>query len=60
VSRNIRKGGDGKVSSESTEETEKIVIEDSVEEESFVIRTVGPEREDEDKDQPEPLGKIPT
>jgi len=60
MSRNIRKGGDGKVSSESTEETEKIVIEDSAEEESFVIGTEIPEREDGDQEQPEPPGEIST
>jgi len=34
-----RKGGDEKVSSESTDETERIVIEDSVGEESFMVRS---------------------
>jgi len=45
--RGNRKVGDGKVSSESAEEIEKIVIEDSVEGESYMIRTVGQEEEDE-------------
>jgi len=60
VSRNTRKGGDGKVCCESTEETEKIVIEDSVEEKSFVIRTVELETGGGDQEQPEPPGEITT
>jgi len=60
MSRNIRNGGDGKVSSESTEETEKIVIEDSAEEESFVIGTVITDKKEGDEEQPEPPGEIST
>jgi len=46
TSRWSRKVGDGRVSSESTEEIERIVIEDNVEGESYMIRTVGQEKED--------------
>jgi len=45
--RGSRKVGEGKVSSESTEEIERIVIEYSVEGKSYMIRTVGQEEEDE-------------
>jgi len=54
------RGGDGKVSSESTEETERIVIEDSVDGESFMVRTVMPERGDEEGEQPVPPGEVLT
>jgi len=60
MSRSSRKGGDGKVSSESTEETEKIVIEDSAEEESFVIGTVITDKKEGDEEQPEHPGEIST
>jgi len=58
MSRDVRKGGDGKMSSESTEETEKIVIEDSAEEESFVIGTVVTDKEDGDEEQAEPVREM--
>jgi len=60
ISRGGRKGGDRKVSSESTDETERIVIEDSVGKESFMIRTVGLEGGDEEGEQPVPPGKVLT
>jgi len=47
TSRESRKVGDGKVSSESAEEIERIVIEDSVEGENYLSRTVGQEEDDE-------------
>jgi len=47
TSRESRKVGDGKVSSESAEEIDRIVIEDSMEGESYMIRTVGQEEDDE-------------
>jgi len=40
MSRENRKTGDGKVSSDSAEEGERIVIDDSSEGESFMIRTI--------------------
>jgi len=46
VSRESRKKGDGKVSSDSAEEIEHILIEDSMEGEAYMIRTVIQERED--------------
>jgi len=45
-SRENRKTGDGKVSSDSTEEVEQIVIDDSTEGESFIIRTMAQEERD--------------
>jgi len=47
VSRESRKKGDGKVSSDSAEEIERIVIEDSMEGEAYMIRTVLQEGKDE-------------
>jgi len=47
VSRESRKNGDGKVSSDSAEEIERIVIEDSMEGETYLIRTVVQDGEDE-------------
>jgi len=47
ISRESRKVGDGKVSSESAEEIELIVIEDSMEGESYMIRTVGQDKGEE-------------
>jgi len=58
--RDSRKGGDGKMSSESAEETEKITIEDSRDGDSFMIRTVGLQGCSENIDQPEPLGDVST
>jgi len=58
--RNSSKLGDGKISSESAEEIEKIVIEDSIEGDSFMIRTVGEEGCCEETDQPEPRGEVLT
>jgi len=45
------------VSSESTEEVERIVIEDSVEGESYMVRTVGTERWVEEREEPVPRQK---
>jgi len=56
VSRESRKTGDEKVSSDSTEEVEHIMIDDSVEGESYTIRGVIQEEGDE----PDPHGEIPT
>jgi len=50
-----RKTGDGKVSSESIEETERIIIDDS-NKESFTIREVTQEEGEEQ----EPYGEVPT
>jgi len=55
VSRESRKTGDGKVSSDSTEETERIMIEDS-NEESYTIKRVT----QQDEDEPDPHGEVPT
>jgi len=61
ISRKGRKVRDGKVSSESMDETEKIVIEqDSVGEESFMIGTVGLEVGDEEGEKPVPPGEVLT
>jgi len=60
ISREGRKVGDGKVSSESTDETERIVIENSVGEESFMVRTVGLEVGHEEGEQPVPPGEVLT
>jgi len=49
-----RKVGDGKVSSESTKEVERIIIEYSVEGESYMVRTVGTERRVEEGEEPVP------
>jgi len=46
------------VSSESTEETERIVIEDSVEGESFMVSTVRSERWEETRGQPVPSREV--
>jgi len=43
ISREGMKVGDGKVSRQSAEEVEKIIIEDSVEEENYMMRSVGTE-----------------
>jgi len=48
------------VSSESTEGTERIVIEDSIEGERFMVRTVGSEKWDETGGQPVPPGEVLT
>jgi len=56
MSRESRKTGDGKVSSDSAEEVERIVIDDRMEGESYMIRTVGQEEGDE----PAPLRDILT
>jgi len=55
MSRGSRKTGDEKVSSESTEETERIIIDDS-NEESYTIKGVT----QEDQDEPDPHGEVPT
>jgi len=57
MSRENRKTGDGKVSSDSAEEGERIVIDDSTEGESFIIRTIYLEEKDEP---PAPLRNILT
>jgi len=59
MARDDRKGGDGKMSSESTEETERIIIEDSSEGDSFMVRGVGLQHE-VDAEQPEPPGETST
>jgi len=58
--RNNRKLGDGKVSSESAEEIDKIIIEDSVEGDSCMIRAIGGEGSAEETDQPESRGEVLT
>jgi len=55
VSRGSRKTGDGKVSSDSTEETERIMIDDS-NKERYTIKRVTPE----DEDELDPHGEVPT
>jgi len=61
MARDDRKEEDGKRSSESTEETERIVIEDSSEGDSFMVRGVGLQYGVEvDAEQPEPPGEIST
>jgi len=60
IYRDSRKGGDGKMSSESAEEIEKITIEDSIKEDSFMVRAVGLEGCSEEIDQPEPRGEVST
>jgi len=55
VLRGSRKTGDGKMSNESTEETEQIFIDYS-NEESYIIRGVI----QEDEDEPDPHGEVPT
>jgi len=60
IYRDIRKGGDGKISSDSAEDIEKITIEDSSDGDSFMIRTVGLQGCSGDMDQPEPLGEVST
>jgi len=47
--------GDGRVSSESTEEIERIVIEDSADGKSYMVRTVGPEIWVNEGEEPVPL-----
>jgi len=54
ISRESRKVGEGKVSSKSTEEVERIVIEDSVEGESYMVRTLGTEICIEEGEEPLP------
>jgi len=46
-SRESRKKGDGKMSSESADETDHIVIEDSMEGEVYIVRSMVQDREDE-------------
>jgi len=60
IYRDSRKGEDGKISSESAEVVEKIIIVDSSDGDSFMVRTVGLRGCSEDMDQPEPLGEIST
>jgi len=54
ILREGRKVGDGKVSSESTEEVKKIIIEDSVEEENYMVRAVGTESWVQEGEEPVP------
>jgi len=56
MSREGRKTGDGKVSCDSAEEVERIVIDDSMEGKSYMVRTVGQEEGNE----PGPLRHILT
>jgi len=56
ISRENRKTCDGKVSSDSAEEGERIVIDDSTEGESFMISTM----RQEEGDEPAPLRNILT
>jgi len=56
MSRENRKTGDGKVSSDSAEEGERLVIDDSTEGERFMIRTM----RHEEGDEPAPLRDILT
>jgi len=58
ISRDSRKGGDGKISSESAEEIEKITIENSSDGDSFMIKTVELQGCSEDVGQPEPPGEV--
>jgi len=58
--RGSRKVWDGKVSSESTEEIERIFIEDSMEGESYRIRSVGQEERIEGEDELVPREDILT
>jgi len=60
ISRKGRKVGDGKVSSESAEEVDRITIEDSVGEEKNMIRTVGAEDWAKGEEEPEPIGEVLT
>jgi len=59
ISREGKKGGDGKMSSESTEE-KRIVIEDSMEGDSYVVRTVAAERCVQEGEEPVPPGEVLT
>jgi len=56
MARENRNTGDGKVSSDSTEEGERIVIDDSTEGESFMVRTM----KQEEGEEPAPLRDILT
>jgi len=60
TSRESRKVGDRMVSNDSTEEIERIVIEDSVEGESYMIRAVGKEVWTGEGDEPVPLRNVLT
>jgi len=56
IERENRKTGDGKVSSDSAEEGKRIVIDDSTEGESFMVRTM----QQEEGDEPAPLRDLLT
>jgi len=60
ILRENRKAGDGKMSSGSVEEIDKIIIEDSVGEDSFMVRTVGLEGCCEEIDQTEHMREVST
>jgi len=60
ISREGRKVGDGKVSSESTEEVEKIIVEDSVCEENYMVRAVGTESWAQEDEEPAPARDVMT
>jgi len=60
MSRENRKVGDGKVSSESAKEADKITIEDSVGEENYMVRTVGGESWAQEDEEPAPTGDVLT
>jgi len=58
ISRENRKVGDGKVSSESAEEVEKITIEDNVGEDDCMIRTMEGESWDQEDEEPAEAGEV--
>jgi len=60
ISREGRKVGEGKVSSESAEEGDRITIEDSVWDEDYMIRTVGAENWAQGEEEPAPVGDVVT
>jgi len=60
MSRENRKVGDAKVSSESAEEVDKITIEDNVDEENCMIKTVGGESWAQEDEEPAPTGDLLT
>jgi len=60
ISREGRKVGDRKVSSESTEEVVKILLEDSVDEENYMVRAVATESWGQEDEEPAPARDILT
>jgi len=52
--------GDGKVSSESAEEVNKIIIEDNVGEDDCMIRTMGGESWGQEDEEPAEAGEVLT